>query len=270
MDQGEDGAEVASQPDRDRRDQLCERAGVGDRDPVLGGREPDLEVVPAGEVGLAEVVVGQTREHELRLVGRVGRREREQARLVLGMKRDRGRGDDQSGRPFALDEPRLELAVLALLDRLVADAPLREQAAHEVGGEVALQPGRLEEDEEAVAERLRSVGERPFAHRREQVVGLLREEVENSASHTEPLPGRPPGLPHSAYASRRPSRRVTSSSSLGEADTVMVLIMTFDEADQLVGIEVLGASRVHPTDALARGMARRLEPHPARVCGNVP
>ena len=179
-DQGEDGAEVTSQPNRDRRDQLRERAGVGDRDPVLGGLEPDLEVVPAGEVRLAEVVVGQAREHELRLLGRVGRREREQARLVLGMERDRGRGDDQPGRAFALDEPRLELAVLALLDRLVADAPLGEQAAHEIRGEVALEPRRLEQDEEAVAERFGSVGERALAHRREQVVGLLGEEVEDA------------------------------------------------------------------------------------------
>ena len=88
--------------------------------------------------------------------------------------------DDQPGRAFALDEPGLELAVLALLDRLVADAPLGEQAAHEVGGEVALEPGRLEEDEEAVAERLGPVGERALAHRREQVVGLLGEEVEHA------------------------------------------------------------------------------------------
>jgi hypothetical protein len=83
--QRENSPEVTSEPNRDRWNEIRERLRVRDRDPVLGGGEPNLKLMPTAEVGLRDVVGSQTGKHKLRLVRRVSRCERQQPRFVLGV-----------------------------------------------------------------------------------------------------------------------------------------------------------------------------------------
>src|SRR5215207_4082307 len=113
----------------------------------------------------------------------------EQASLVLRVELDGGGGHDEASRSLPLYEPRFD-ALRGLLHGLVADTPLREQRAHEVGGELPAHTCCLVDDQEAMLYGLLRVGESAFAHGREGIVGALWDEGEHPLHHMALAAGR--------------------------------------------------------------------------------
>src|SRR5215207_661947 len=98
------------------------------------------------------------------------------------MELDGGGGHDEPSRTFPLYEARLH-SLRGLLHSLVADAPFREQRAHEVGGKLPAYSSCLIDDQEAMLYGLLGVGQGTFAHGREGVVGTRRDEGEHTLHH---------------------------------------------------------------------------------------
>src|SRR5215212_1599710 len=182
--------EVAPEPDRHRRYECSQLPGVGYRDAMLSTFQPNVEGMPGREVrGSFACFLGQCRHDCTGLILGVRNGKGEKSGFVLRVEFDGGGGYDEARWALPFYEAWLH-ALRGLLNGLVADTPLREQRAHEIGSELPAHTGCLVDDQEAVFDGLLGVGEGAFAHGRERVVGALRDEGEHTLHQVALTPAR--------------------------------------------------------------------------------
>ena len=128
LDQGQDGAEIATEPNRNGRNRVSERFGVRDTNLEAGERQPFLEGVPGCRIDDGAILPGRESAEDVPGVFRgVGDGDGKEPGLVFRMQPERCRRDNEPGRALAFDEPRAQAAGAGLLDSEIGRASCRER-----------------------------------------------------------------------------------------------------------------------------------------------